>query len=200
MGGSPLWVARQHGHSIATMLRAYAAWTEGAVEADIEAIRRAMQTQPRAVRRQMGPAPKRQDEMNSAAKTTQPSVAPGTDDPETSFASGFASSAHRQDAKCSKKMGKRWRRESPNSTLRRLSPLASCVLPRAAISPESPDLNTLSAALGDLLPYRHWPRGIRGVCTRASMPTNRIRSTAALASMVSVGVELHPARLPFMIA
>ena len=29
VGKNPLWVAKQHGHSIATMLRAYAAWAEG---------------------------------------------------------------------------------------------------------------------------------------------------------------------------
>jgi integrase len=29
IGRNPLWVAKQHGHSIATMLRAYAAWAEG---------------------------------------------------------------------------------------------------------------------------------------------------------------------------
>lgn len=42
IGRSAPWVARQHGHSIATMLLAYAAWAEGAVEADLGAIRRAM--------------------------------------------------------------------------------------------------------------------------------------------------------------
>lgn len=42
IGKNALWVAKQHGHSIATMLRAYAAWTEGAVEVDIEAIKRSM--------------------------------------------------------------------------------------------------------------------------------------------------------------
>jgi integrase len=41
-GRSALWVARQHGHSIATMLRFYAAWTDGALETDIAAIRAAM--------------------------------------------------------------------------------------------------------------------------------------------------------------
>jgi hypothetical protein len=49
-GRNPLWVAKQHGHSITTMLRAYAAWAEGAVEADIEAIRRAMAVNPRTIR------------------------------------------------------------------------------------------------------------------------------------------------------
>jgi len=39
-------VAKQHGHSITTMLRAYAAWAEGAVEADIQAIKGAMAASP----------------------------------------------------------------------------------------------------------------------------------------------------------
>jgi hypothetical protein len=42
VGKNPLWVAKQHGHSIATMLRAYAAWAEGTMEVDIEAIKRSM--------------------------------------------------------------------------------------------------------------------------------------------------------------
>jgi integrase len=42
VGHNPLWVAKQHGHRIATMLSAYAAWTEGAREGDIAAIRDAM--------------------------------------------------------------------------------------------------------------------------------------------------------------
>jgi len=46
LGRSPLRVAQQHGHSIATMLRAYAAWTDGATESDLELIRRAMLTGP----------------------------------------------------------------------------------------------------------------------------------------------------------
>jgi hypothetical protein len=42
LGKNVLWVAKQHGHSITTMLRTYAAWTDGAVEADVEAIERSM--------------------------------------------------------------------------------------------------------------------------------------------------------------
>jgi integrase len=42
VGHNPLWVARQHGHRIATMLSAYAAWAEGAREEDIAAIWEAM--------------------------------------------------------------------------------------------------------------------------------------------------------------
>jgi hypothetical protein len=51
VGRNPLWVAKQHGHSITTMLRAYAAWAEGAIEADIEAIQHAMDFNPRATRK-----------------------------------------------------------------------------------------------------------------------------------------------------
>ena len=47
IGKNPLWVAKQHGHSVQTMLEVYAAWTEGAKETDIEAIRQAMQSSPR---------------------------------------------------------------------------------------------------------------------------------------------------------
>jgi hypothetical protein len=42
VGKNPLSVAKQHGHSISTMLRVYAAWAEGAVESDVDAIKRAM--------------------------------------------------------------------------------------------------------------------------------------------------------------
>jgi integrase len=42
VGKNVLWVAKQHGHSIVTMLRIYAAWAEGAVETDVEAIKRSM--------------------------------------------------------------------------------------------------------------------------------------------------------------
>ena len=46
VGKNPLWVAKQHGHSVQTMLEVYAAWTEGAKESDIEAIKRAMGSRP----------------------------------------------------------------------------------------------------------------------------------------------------------
>ncbi len=41
-GRNPLLVAKEHGHRLTTMLTVYAAWTEGAVESDIAAIREAM--------------------------------------------------------------------------------------------------------------------------------------------------------------
>ena len=48
IGKNPLWVAKQHGHSVQTMLDTYAAWTEGAKDSDVEAIRQAMESTPRA--------------------------------------------------------------------------------------------------------------------------------------------------------
>lgn len=41
MGKNLLWVAEQHGHSAAVMLKTYAKWMRGATEEDIEGIRRA---------------------------------------------------------------------------------------------------------------------------------------------------------------
>jgi hypothetical protein len=46
-GKNLLWVAKQHGQSVSMMLT-YAAWTEGATDADVEAIKRAMEQRPRA--------------------------------------------------------------------------------------------------------------------------------------------------------
>jgi len=38
LGKNLLWVAKQHGHSVEVMLRTYAAWIEGATDADIQAM------------------------------------------------------------------------------------------------------------------------------------------------------------------
>ena len=46
VGKNPLWVAKQHGHSVHVMLDVYAAWTEGAKDPDITAIKQAMQSRP----------------------------------------------------------------------------------------------------------------------------------------------------------
>jgi hypothetical protein len=43
---NPLWVAKQHGHSVATMLRVYTAWMDRAPESDIAAIKAAMGMSP----------------------------------------------------------------------------------------------------------------------------------------------------------
>ena len=46
IGKNILWIAKQHGHSTVTMLRTYAAWVEGAADADVEAIKRSMYLLP----------------------------------------------------------------------------------------------------------------------------------------------------------
>jgi hypothetical protein len=46
IGKSPLLVAKQHGHSVATMLRVYTAWKDSAPESDIAAIKDAMGMTP----------------------------------------------------------------------------------------------------------------------------------------------------------
>jgi flavorubredoxin len=48
-GKNPLWVAKQHGHSVQTMLEVYAAWTEGAGDAEVAAIKQAMESTPRSL-------------------------------------------------------------------------------------------------------------------------------------------------------
>jgi hypothetical protein len=48
LGKNLLWVAKQRGHSVEAMLPMYAAWLEGATEADICAIKHAWNEDPRA--------------------------------------------------------------------------------------------------------------------------------------------------------
>jgi len=43
IGKNPLWVAKQHGHSVQTMLETYAAWLDGTTESDLLAIKRAIE-------------------------------------------------------------------------------------------------------------------------------------------------------------
>jgi integrase len=74
VGRKPLWVAKQHGHSITTMLRAYAAWAEDAIEADIKAIKHAMDFSNNAT--------KHNKAVLSDAKLTQTSMFAATRDSE----------------------------------------------------------------------------------------------------------------------
>jgi hypothetical protein len=48
---NPLFVSRQPGHSVTTMRRTYAAWMEGAQEADIALIQAAMNRDKRPIKR-----------------------------------------------------------------------------------------------------------------------------------------------------
>ncbi len=117
IGRSALWVARQHGHSIATMLRAYAAGTDGATETDIGAIRAAM-ARSEPVRE---PTPTR----NQSPRATRSTVRVfEVERVPASFANGFASGRHRPRAKCVNRLGLIWRRErDSNPPLRQISQL-----------------------------------------------------------------------------
>jgi hypothetical protein len=53
IGKNVLWLAKQLGHSVQTMLTAYAAWVEGAKESDVEAIRVALEQTPKALLQQV---------------------------------------------------------------------------------------------------------------------------------------------------
>ena len=106
-GKSPLWVAKQHGHTITTMLKAYAAWTEGATPSDIQAITRAMAPDEAASarleirNRTAADAPGK--ESHSIAPETCTRAAPGAEAASPSFATGFATRHRVGRAKCSKK-------------------------------------------------------------------------------------------------
>jgi integrase len=49
LGKNLLWVAKQHGHSVQTMLDTYGTWIDGSTQEDIEAIRQAMERRPAAL-------------------------------------------------------------------------------------------------------------------------------------------------------
>jgi hypothetical protein len=51
IGKNPFFVSRQHGHSITTMWRIYAAWMEDALETDIALIQAAMNRDVRTIER-----------------------------------------------------------------------------------------------------------------------------------------------------
>ncbi len=57
IGKNPVWVAKQHGHSVATMFRVYTAWVDGAVECDIAAIKRGISRRPFHLGRLARPEP-----------------------------------------------------------------------------------------------------------------------------------------------
>jgi hypothetical protein len=75
LGRNPLLVAKEHGHRIITMLTVYAAWVDGATEADIAAIR-AARTQRRSSARPSAAAPARTDGTTPKRLTAQVPVPP----------------------------------------------------------------------------------------------------------------------------
>jgi hypothetical protein len=75
MGRNPLLIAKEHGHRILTMLTVYAAWTEGAVEADFWAIQDALYRTDLDTLRLAAVTP-------LAAIGTTPAADPGSEGPE----------------------------------------------------------------------------------------------------------------------
>jgi integrase len=98
MGRSALWVARQHGHSIATMLRFYAAWAHGALGPDIAAIRAAVNAERPAHWQWI--LPDRPRRTASVARPFEMEFPPGIDAPPPQFATGFATARGRPPTKC----------------------------------------------------------------------------------------------------
>jgi hypothetical protein len=110
IGKSPLWVAKQHGHTIATMLKAYAAWTEGATQSDIQAIKRAMASEARTPERTDSAGGVRPDSSPAVAGSVAPRGGASTElrvavAPSPSFATGLATRHRCGRAKCSKRRG-----------------------------------------------------------------------------------------------
>jgi hypothetical protein len=108
IGKHPLWVAKQHGHSITTMLNVYVAWTQGATETDIKAIKRAVASSPRSSKRAataqgttMGPPPV---DSRPLAPVLSPGIEASVKAPlSSSFATGYATRHRQRRAKCSKR-------------------------------------------------------------------------------------------------
>ena len=110
IGKRPLWVAKQHGHSITTMLSVYAAWAEGAVESDIYAIKRAMASRPRTLERAITAQTSAPERLQTPQKPETPK--PGSAIEAASrevLGTGFGSSHRRRRTKCAKHMRFNWR-------------------------------------------------------------------------------------------
>jgi hypothetical protein len=117
IGRSALRVARQHGHSISTMLRFYAAWTEGALEVDVAAIRAAMENE-RHLQPLSSSGERRPRKTRSVVRPFEIESAPiaSPTSSRDSFANGFASGRHRPSAKCVNRLGLIWRRERDSNS------------------------------------------------------------------------------------
>ncbi len=133
IGRNPLWVAKQHGHSITTMSRVYAAWAEDAIEADIKAIDRAVQPARSAAETLLGGA------ADAASAITASDSARSKPDTvgRTSFGSRFGSPRQRPDTKCRNRKGNGWRRERDSNPRRAFDPYT---LSRGAPSTTRPSL------------------------------------------------------------
>ena len=105
IGRSALRVARQHGHSIATMLRFYAAWADGALESDVAGIRLAMNAEsPRG--RSLAKPKQRPVKRALVARPFEIEFLVGGNAPPVAFATGFATNSDQRLPKCLNTRGK----------------------------------------------------------------------------------------------
>jgi integrase len=132
IGRSALWVARQHGHSIATMLRFYAAWADGAPESDVGRIRATLYSED-PLRRQPRIAGQRKPS-HSIARPFEMEFPPGR------FATEFATERSQSVAKSLNRNEEDWRRERDSNPRRAFDPYA---LSRGAPSTTRPSLRSL---------------------------------------------------------
>ena len=103
IGRSALWVARQHGHSISTMLRFYAAWADGAPESDVERIRATVNSE-RPLRHKT--TTRRPKTKRAIAKPFEMDLPAGRDQPVLRFATGFSTERGSPAAKPMKRQEK----------------------------------------------------------------------------------------------
>ena len=104
IGRSALWVARQHGHSISTMLRFYAAWAGGTLESDVERIRAAINSE-RSLRPKRAAAPGGQS-IRPIARPFEMEFPPSPQATGIRFATGFATNRDGSAAKSLKEREK----------------------------------------------------------------------------------------------
>ncbi len=105
LGKSPLWMAKQHGHTITTMLKAYAAWTEGATERDVPRIKRAMASEPTVTAQVSPPETWELDLSKTGLSPVSQALHPDAEQTGDSpaFATGLATGHRQGRAKCSKR-------------------------------------------------------------------------------------------------
>ncbi len=113
IGRSALWVARQHGHSISTMLRFYAAWANGALESDVERIRAAIHSEV-PLHRASAPM-RRQTRSRPIVRPFEMERMPARDTAPTRFATGFATEPSASTSKSRDKKEKFGGRETSTS-------------------------------------------------------------------------------------
>ena len=128
IGRNPLYVAKQHGHSISTMLWVYAAWAEGTTEADVTAIRAAMAARPSSLTGSPNSDP---TEDRRPIKSIEKLLGRQRKGCRATYGNRFAICPERASAKCLKGMAITWRRgwdSNPRAGITRPSDFESAPL------------------------------------------------------------------------